>query len=144
MLHRPKAKLAICYFILLYFGLVWGILDINLLGHCSSVESASKCGTYCVCVWQMKFMPSMEIVKVAAKASQRSKCHAKVATTDVRHTKKRRKKLENQNSCFRNWSSHTNIQHCGLPGYLACRKREKTSRQRAQETENTGLCGEAC
>jgi len=44
MLHRPKAKLAICYFILLHFGLVWGILDINLLGHCSSVESASKCG----------------------------------------------------------------------------------------------------
>jgi len=78
----------------------------------------------------------MEIVKVAAKASQRSKCHAKVATTDVRHIKKRRKKLENQNSCFRNWSSHTNIIHCGLPGYLACRKREKTSRQRAQETEN--------
>jgi len=40
-----------------------------------------------VCVWQMKFMPSMKIVKVAAKANQRSKCHAKVAATDVRSEK---------------------------------------------------------
>jgi len=48
----------------------------------------------------MKFMPSMEIVKVAAKASQRSKCHAKVATTDVRHIKNEEKNWKTKTAAF--------------------------------------------
>lgn len=96
MLLRPKAKLVICYFILFLFfphfisvwfrpywiSTCWCIVRV-LKAH-RNVAHTERAR---LCVWQMKFMPSMKIVKVAAKANQRSKCHAKVAATDVRSEK---------------------------------------------------------